>query len=309
VSGACGANHQAQNPLAFGCGPIGGRGLVERSASLAALRAAWEGGIRHFDTAPSYGDGAGERLLGEALRAWPRDEVVVSSKVGRMRMAVVDPYRADAGERREPLFDFAGPAVRRSVVESLDRLGLSWLDIVLVHDPDAHLDLCRAETFPALGRLKAEGVVRSVGVGTTSVPVARRLVAAGVLDVVMIANAWSLTRRDAGVLLDECLAAGVDVLAAAPFDSGLLASPAPDARYLYRAVPPEVLARVRAMAAVCEEHGVRLPQAALQFPLRHRAVRRVVAGMRSSSEVRENLASLATPVPEAVWPLLDQLVT
>jgi D-threo-aldose 1-dehydrogenase len=129
------------------------------------------------------------------------------------------------------------------------------------------------------------------------------------LDVVMIANAWSLTRRDAGVLLDECLAAGVDVLAAAPFDSGLLASPAPDARYLYRAVPPEVLARVRAMASVCEEHGVRLPQAALQFPLRHKAVRRVVAGMRSSREVAENLAMLAAPVPDAVWPLLDQLVT
>jgi D-threo-aldose 1-dehydrogenase len=293
--------------LAFGCGPIGGRGDAGRDESLAALATARERGIRAFDTAPSYRDGAGERLLGEALRAWPRDEVVVSSKVGRVRMAIADPYRADPGARREPVFEFVGGAVRRSVFDSLDRLGLSSLDAVLVHDPDAHLDLALDETFPALDQLKAEGVVRSVGVGTTSVAAARRLVASGVLDVVMIANAWSLTRRDAGVLLDECLAAGIDVLAAAPFDSGLLASP--DARYLYRPAPPEVLAQVRAMAAVCEEHGVRLPQAALQFPLRHKAVRLVVTGMRSAAEVTENLALLAVPVPDEVWPLLDQLVT
>ncbi|TDV57535.1 aldo/keto reductase [Actinophytocola oryzae] len=293
--------------LAFGCGPIGGRGDAGRVESLAALETAWEGGIRHFDTAPSYGDGAGERLLGEALRTWPRHEVVVSSKVGRVRMAIADPYQRASGTRRDPLFDFAGDGVRRGVLGSLGRLGLSFLDTVLVHDPDAHLDLALAETFPTLDRLRSEGVVRSVGVGTTSVTTARRLVAVGVVDVVMIANAWSLTRRQAGVLLDECLAAGVGVLAAAPFDSGLLASS--NARYLYGEAPPEVAARVAAMARVCHDHGVRLPQAALQFPLRHKAVRLVVTGMRSPAEVTENLALLADPVPEEVWPLLDQLVT
>ena len=287
--------------LAFGCGPIGGRGDEGRAESLAALSAAWAGGIRHFDTAPSYGDGAGERLLGELLRRVPRAEVTVSSKVGRVRMAIADPYGTDTA-RREPLFDFTAPAVQRSVAASLDRLGLDRLDVVLVHDPDDHLDITLSETIPALREMPEVG---AVGVGTTSVTTARALL--GVVDVVMIANAWSLTRRDAAGLLDRCAAAGVDVLAAAPFDSGLLADTG--ATYLYREAPADVLARVRVMAAVCEAHGVRLPQAALRFPLRHPAVGRVVAGMRSAAEVRENLALLGAPVPEVLWSALDQLVT
>lgn len=225
-------------------------------------------------------------------------------------MAVADPYGARPGARREPLFDFTSAAVRRGVAESLDRLGTGYLDEVLVHDPDDHLDLAVAETFPVLHELKAAGTVRAVGVGTTSVPTARRLVDLGVVDVVMIANRWSLTRRDAGALLDECAAAGVGVLAAAPFDSGLLATDEPDpgASYLYRPVPEDVLVTVRALARVCREHGVPLPQAALQFPSRHPAVRRVVAGMRSPAEVRRNLALLAAPTPSALWPALDQVV-
>jgi D-threo-aldose 1-dehydrogenase len=295
--------------LGFGCGPIGARGVASRQESLAALAAAWDGGIRHFDVAPSYGDTAGELLLGEALRHWPRAEVTISSKVGRERMAIADPYDRATGTRREPRFDFTGPAIRRSVTASLDRLGTGHLDAVLVHDPDDHLDLALEETFPALEELRAAKVVRSVGVGTTSVTAARRLVELRAVDVVLIAGAWSLTRRDAAGLLDECAAAGVDVLAAAPFDSGLLATDEPDtaARYLYRPVPADVLARVRAMARVCREHGVRLPQAALTFPLRHPAVRRVVAGMRSATEVRQNLALLAAPVPDALWLALDDL--
>lgn len=287
--------------LVFGCGPIGARGDAGWTESMAALSAAWAGGIRHFDTAPSYGDGTGERLLGEALRWWPRDEVAVSTKVGRVRMAIADPYGTDA-TRREPSFDFTATAVKRGVGASLDRLGLDRVDTVFVHDPDDHLEVALAETFPALRELPEVG---AVGVGTTSVATARALL--GVVDVVMIANRWSLTRRDAAGLLDACATRGVEVLAAAPFDSGLLADLG--AKYLYRDAPAEVLARVRVMAAMCEAHGVRLPQAALRFPLRHPAVRRVVAGMRSTTEVRENLASLHTPVPEALWAALDQLVT
>jgi D-threo-aldose 1-dehydrogenase len=284
--------------LAFGCGPIGARG---DASALTALDAAWAGGIRHFDTAPSYGDGVGERLLGEALRMWPRDQVTVSTKVGRQRMAIADPYGNDT-TRREPLFDFTATAVKRGVADSLDRLGLDHLDTVLVHDPDNHLDVALAETFPVLREMPEVG---RVGVGTISVETARELL--GVVDVVMIANRWSLTRRDAAGLLDECAARGVDVLAAAPFDSGLLADPT--AKYLYGEAPADVLARVRVMAAVCESHGVRLPQAALRFPLRHPAVTHVVAGMRSADEVRENLRSLDTPVPGALWTALDQLAT
>lgn len=295
--------------LTFGCGPIGARGDAGRDESLEALRAAWDGGIRHFDTAPSYGDGVGERLLGDALREVPRDAVTVSTKVGRVRMAVANPYVADPGPRCEPAFDFSADAVRSSLAGSLSRLGMHRVDTVFVHDPDDHLDVATNEAFPALERLRAEGVVRSVGVGTTSAATASWLVALGLVDVVMIANAWSLTRRNAASLLDECVDAGIDVLVAAPFDSGLLAGdePDPDARYLYRPVEEKVLARVRRMAQVCRDHGVRLPQAALRFPLRHKAVHQVVAGMRSAAEVRENLAMLSRPVPEELWAALDQV--
>lgn len=293
--------------LAFGCGPIGARGLAGRAESLATLAAAWAGGIRHFDTAPSYGDGVGELLLGEASADWPRSEFTVSTKVGRLRMAIADPYGPDQGVRREPLFDFTEGAVRRSVTASMERLGLDHIDLVLVHDPDSHLDIALAEAFPALRALKADGTIRQVGVGTTSVATARTLV--GAVDTIMIANAWSLTRRGAEPLLDECVLAGVGVLAAAPFDSGLLANDEPDVTtsYLYRQAPGDVLTRVREMARVCAAHGVRLPQAALRFPLRHPAVRAVVAGMRSPAEVRENIALLAAPVPDELWPALDRL--
>ncbi|KAA9157621.1 aldo/keto reductase [Amycolatopsis acidicola] len=291
--------------LAFGCGPIGGAGSRHHDEALATLIAAWEGGVRWFDTAPSYGDGRGERLLGQALRRWPREGIRVSTKVGRVRMAIADPYTEPDGPRREPLFDFTAAGVRKSVLRSLRRLGVERLDTVLVHDPDAHLRVVLDETFPELLRLREEGLVGAIGVGTTSVETARALLER--VDVVMIAGAWSLTRRDALPLLDECLAAGVDVLAAAPFDSGLLAADEPDAtaRYLYRAVSPEVLGRVRELARVCRAHGVRLPQAALAFPLRHPAVRQVVAGMRCRDEVHQNLGLLAEPVPEALWAELD----
>lgn len=293
--------------LAFGCGPIGARGLSGRDESLAALAAAWALGIRHFDTAPSYGDGVGELMLGEAAARWPRSEYTVSTKVGRLRMAIADPYGPHRGSPRQALFDFTAGAVRRSITASLERLGIDHIDLVLVHDPDAHLDIARAETFPALQELQATGTVGRIGVGTTSVPVARELI--GVIDTIMIANEWSLTRRGAAPLLDECATAGVDVLAAAPFDSGLLAHDEPDAAtsYLYRQAPSDILDRVRAMARVCAEHGVRLPQAALRFPLRHPAVRAVVTGMRSAAEVRENVESLATPMPARLWAALDSL--
>ena len=295
--------------LAFGCGPAGGAGPQHREEALAALVTAWEGGVRWFDTAPSYGDGHGEELLGEALRRLPRSGVRVSTKVGRVRMAISDPYRAADGPRREPLFDFTAAGVRDSVARSVRRLGVEHLDAVLVHDPENHLEQALDEAFPALRRLRDEGVVGSVGVGTTSVPAARRLVAVGAVDTVMIAGAWSLTRREAAPLLEECREAGVGVLAAAPFDSGLLASdhPGPSARYLYRAAPQDVLERVRTMARVCRAHGTRLPQAALWFPLRHPAVRLVVAGMCTRSEVRQNLRWLAEPPPEALWEELDAL--
>ncbi|MEU8639425.1 aldo/keto reductase [Amycolatopsis sp. NPDC048633] len=275
--------------IAFGCGPL---------QAGAALDAAWEGGIRHFDTAPSYGDGVAEELLGRAVHRWP--DVRVSTKVGRVRMAVADPYGDPDGPRREPLFDFRAEAVRASVLRSRSRL--RRLDTVLVHDPDAAVDLVLEETLPALRELRDEGVLRAIGVGTTSVATARRLVPH--VDVVMIAGAWSLTRREAAPLLDECLDAGVEVLAAAPFDSGLLAtdSPAADARYLYRAASAEVVELARRMADVCRDHGVSLPQAALWFPLRHPAVSTVVAGMRTAAEVHRNLRLMARPVPEALWP-------
>ncbi|TXK38971.1 aldo/keto reductase [Nonomuraea sp. C10] len=304
--------------LCFGCGPIGGLAAAggdtgpERAEEIAvaAVEAAWECGLRSFDTAPSYGDGAAERLLGTALRGLPRDRFTVSGKVGRRTMAIADPYRLDgAAARREPRFDFTAAVVRRTVETSLERLGFDRLDTVFLHDPDDLLGPALDEAVPALRDLRRAGAVGAIGVGTTRPRAAEALVAAGAVDTVMIAGEWNLLRRSAATLLARCHEAGVPVLAAAPYASGLLAvaRPGPGLPYLYRAPSPWLLEAAGRMADCCRRHGAELPQAAIQFPLRHPAVTQVVVGMRDAGEVVANAARFTTDLPEALWAELDTL--
>jgi D-threo-aldose 1-dehydrogenase len=270
---------------------------VTDEQAAAAVDEAWRLGIRYFDTAPFYGDGLSERRLGAALADRPRRELAVSTKVGRL---VVD------GEIRQ---DYSREGVLRSLEDSRARTGLDFFDLVLVHDPEDHIPEALAAAVPALCELRDEGAIGAVGVGTNVPSTATELLRHGGLDAVMLAGRWTLVDRSGGEVLHACAARGVAVLAAAPFNSGLLAEPEPreTATFDYRPAPPERLERARAAAEVCRGHGVELPAAALQFPLRHPAVAAVVAGLASDAEARAAWERVQAPVPDAAWAELEAL--
>ncbi|MCL1869134.1 MAG: aldo/keto reductase [Promicromonosporaceae bacterium] len=300
--------------LGFGAAPIGNLAHpVDPDEAAAAVDAAWDAGIRYFDTAPHYGLGLSERRLGAALAGRPRDEYVVSTKVGRLLVPNPHPRGSDldAGGFAVPdtlvrELDYSADGVRRSLESSLERLGLDRVDVVLVHDPDDHVDQAVAETIPALVRLRDEGVVGAVGVGMNQWQAPLRMVRETDLDVVMLAGRWTLLDRTGEPLLDAAAERGVSVLAAAPYNSGLLArdEPPATATFNYAQAPDAVLESARALARTAREHGVRLPQAALQFPLRHPAVVSVVTGMRRAAHVTEAAALLREAVPGAAWEAL-----
>jgi D-threo-aldose 1-dehydrogenase len=300
--------------LGFGTAPIGNLyAEVSDEQAEAALAAAWEGGIRYFDTAPHYGLGLAERRLGLGLRAMARDEVAISTKVGRLLQPNPFPVGSDLGAggfavpddlvRRR---DYSADGVRRSLESSLERLGLDRVDLVYVHDPTDHLESALGEAIPALVALREQGVVGAVGVGMNLVEPLRRFVAESPIDTVLVAGRYTLIDRSAGALLEECADRGVRVVAAAPFNSGLLARDEPPAQatFDYGPAPDDVLAAARDCAQVCAAHGVLLPAAALQFPLRHPAVTCVLAGMRSAAEVRDAIAWSQAALPDALWDAL-----
>lgn len=297
-------------PNAFGVAPLANLGHEVSDAQAAeALEAAWAAGVRYFDTAPHYGMGLGERRLGEFLRAKPREEFVLSTKVGRLLVdGPDDPRPDDEGfavtttlRRRR---DYSQDGVRRSLEESLERMGLDRVDVVFVHDPDDSFADALDGAFPALDSLRREGVIGSYGAGMNQQEMLARFVRDTDLDVVMCAGRYTLLEQGA---LDELLPAAqereVSVVAAAVFNSGLLARDRPPAgvTYDYAPAPPALLERVNAIADVCEGHGVSLPAAALQFALGHPAVATVCTGARSAEQVQRNAALFDVPIPEQLW--------
>jgi len=278
--------------------------------AAAAIGQAWASGIRYFDTAPHYGLGLSESRLGAVLRSWPRSEFVLSTKVGRLLEANPAPTGSDMAtggfavpDRLRRRFDFSAAGVRRSLEDSLTRLGLDRVDIVYVHDPDSHVAEAISGAIPELVRMREEGIIDAAGVGMNQWQAPLRMIRETDLDVVMLAGRWTLLDRSGAPLLAECAARGVAVVAAAPYNSGLLAQPWPpdDAHFNYGPAGPALLARARALAEVCARHGVDLPTAAAQFPLRHPAVATVVSGMRTAGQVDTTLTRLTTPVPDALW--------
>lgn len=305
-------------PLGFGGAPIANLYRETDAATAAeAMSAAWEGGVRYFDTAPHYGLGLSELRLGAMLRGRPRHEFTISTKVGRLLVPNPEPTGSDleAGGFDVPddqmrVRDYTRDGVLRSIESSLERLGLDRIDIVYVHDPEDHMDTAVAEAVPVLLSLREQGVVGAVGAGMNFVEPLRRFVAETDIDVVMLAGRWTLVDRSGESLLSECLAAGVAVVAAAPFNSGLLSRPEPpdDARFDYGPAPPEVLEAARRCARVCKRWDTELPAAALQFPLRHPAVVSVVAGMRTAAQVEQSLAWMEAAIDERLWAELPPAV-
>ena len=297
--------------LAFGGASLGNlyRETSDAEARL-AVDAAWDGAVRYYDTAPHYGLGLSERRLGGALAGRPRDGYTLSTKVGRLLVPNPAPSGSDlaSGGFAVPddlvrRFDFSRDGVLRSLESSLRRLGVSRIDIAYVHDPDEHMDQAITEAIPALAELRGQGVIGAVGVGMNQWQAPLRMIQETDLDVVMLAGRWTLLDRSGAPLLAACAERDVAVVAAAPYNSGLLARdwPEADMHFDYGRPPQEILARARSLAGICRRHGTRLPAAALQFPLRHPAVTSVAAGLRTAGEADSALQLLAEPVSEAAW--------
>ncbi|MGI5190398.1 aldo/keto reductase [Promicromonospora sp. CA-289599] len=296
--------------LGFGAATLGnlGRAMTDEDATATVDRA-WERGIRYFDTAPHYGLGLSERRLGAALQGRPRAEFVVSTKVGRRLEPNPSPTPLDDDGFLVPgdvhrVWDFSRDGVRRSIDASLERLGLDHVDIAYAHDPDQHSPESGRQALEALADLRAEGVVRAVGVGTNAPHKVPGLFTPGLADVVMVAGRYTLLEQSGlRSALEPARAGGVAVVVAAVFNSGLLSRPWPpdDARYEYGPAPADVLARARRLAEVCERHGTTLPAAAVELPLLHPAVAAVALGARDAAQIDANLDRHDEGVPAELW--------
>lgn len=308
-----GASQVPVTELAFGGAPIGNLFTpVDDDAAAAAVDAAWAGGIRTFDTAPHYGLGLSERRLGAALAHRPRAEYVISTKVGRLLTDAVAAPGPDAEgfaveSRCQRVFDFSADGVRRSLEDSLTRLGLDRVDIALIHDPDDHGEQAIRDAYPALERLRAEGCVRAIGVGMNQAPMLTRFVTDTDIDVVLVAGRYTLLDQSAAdSLLPAALDRGVGVIVGGVFNSGLLAGPAAGATFDYKVAPHALIARAQDLAAVCARFGVPLRAAAARFPLRHPAVASVLIGARSAAEITDAIRLRATDIPAGLWTALAQ---
>jgi D-threo-aldose 1-dehydrogenase len=290
---------------------------VSHDEALGAVAAAYDAGLRYFDTAPLYGHGLSERRMGEGLRRRPRETFVLSTKVGRrLEPRAPDAVRGGAYVELppyQPVFDYSGDGVRRSVEESLARLGLARVDVLYIHDVDrwTHGDdqprryrEALVGAYPALDRLRREGRVRAIGVGVNEWEVCEAWARDADVDLFLLAGRYTLLEQGAlETFLPLCERRGIGVVIGGPFNSGILATgPEPGATYDYRPAPAKILERVDRLARVCRAHGVPLAAAALQFPLAHPAVASVIPGARSAAEVTRNLALLAHRIPAGLWP-------
>lgn len=302
--------------LGYGAANVGNlfRALTD-DESTAILHAAWDEGIRYFDTAPHYGLGLSERRLGAFLATKPRDDYVISTKVGRLlqpnpagaeTLDLANDFIVLADLHR--VWDFSVDGIRRSVEDSLVRTGLDRFDVLYLHDPERHdLSLGLDFALPALATLRAEGMVDAIGVGSMNTDALLASVRTGILDLLMVAGRYTLAEQPALVeVVPACLAHGVGIVNASVFNSGLLATDEPgvNARYDYGDAPSELLTRVQAIATVCRDFGVSLPAAALQYTLRDEAVEAVVVGGSRPEQLHQNAGHMRTHIPAELWQAL-----
>ena len=306
---------------------LGGTGLgnmyraVDTEAAVATVHAAFAAGIRYFDTAPVYGFGLSETRLGEAVRGLPRNEIVISSKIGYDLVPIppedLKPTLWDAPPAMRADFDYSRDAVLRSLEGSLKRLGVDAIDMVSIHDPDEALHFAPGEdpyarsrfreamdgAYPVLDDLRSQGVIKAVGVGINQWQMLSDFVVAGQFDYFLLAGRYTLLEQEPlDTLLPLCAQRGTKLIIGGPYNSGILATGAVDgATFNTRTAPPAVLERVRRIAAVCARHDVPVPAAALQFPLAHPLVVSVIPGARSVAELEQNVDYLRVAIPPALW--------
>jgi D-threo-aldose 1-dehydrogenase len=296
------------SPLAFGAAAIGNLFTeVGEEQAHEAVTAAWQRGVRYFDTAPHYGLGLSESRLGAALRAHTRERYTVSTKVGRRLEAfqgggddLANGFAVPATHRR--VWDFSADGVRRTLEASLERLGLDRVDVVYLHDPDDHAEQAFREGYPALEKLRSQGVVGAIGAGMNQAEMLTRFVRDTDVDVVLCAGRYTLLdQRALTELLPEAQKRGTSVVVGGAFNSGLLADPKPGATYNYAQAPTELLDRALRLKSVADRHGTTLRAAALAFCAAHPAVASVLVGTRSAAEVHDCADQFAATVPTAFW--------
>lgn len=315
------------SPLGFGGNALGNLySQVDQADAADAVRVAYDAGVSYFDTAPMYGHGLSERRMGDVLQSLPRDTFVLSTKVGRLLVpyGCTPPPRPSIREGGifaaelpfRPTFDFSYDATMRSFEDSLQRLGMNRIDVLLIHDCDEwsqgsrYVEVLRTVekgAVRALERLRSDGVISAIGAGVNQPEACERLMDLGPFDCFMLAHRYTLLNQDAiDSFLPRALGEGVSVFAAAPFNTGILATGASDgARYDYMPAPPEIMDKARRIEAICRAHGVPLAAAALRFPLGHPAVVSVVAGSRSGAEAAQQAAWMAEPIPTVLWAQLQ----
>jgi D-threo-aldose 1-dehydrogenase len=298
--------------LGYGAAALGNLyRAIDDAQAVETLDTVWDLGIRYFDTAPHYGLGLSERRLGNYLAGKPRDEFVISTKVGRL----LEPTPERAGEPDDDMFvvpaatkrvwDYSADGIRRSLDESLIRLGLDSVDILYLHDPE---QFGETEQMPGaldtLVALREEGLVKAVGVGTADVGLLRQAIDVADVDLLMVSNRYTLLDHSVTAeVAPLCRERGIGIVSAAVFNSGLLATPQPqaDSHFEYGQVPTEIFQRATKLAEICTAHGVELPAAALQFGLRDEAVVNVTVGSGRGAQMRQNYERITADIPAALW--------
>jgi D-threo-aldose 1-dehydrogenase len=306
--------------LGFGTAPLGNlyKAVTDEEAQ-AVLQAAWDSGVRYFDTAPLYGLGMSERRVGNFLRGKNRDDYILSTKAGRV-LKVCPPEQKtgigkffDTPDRRE-VYDYSYDGVMRSFEASFERTGLDRFDILFVHDvdifthgskeaSDARIEEFMKGGYYAMLSLRDQGVIKAFGGGINEWQVCQTLAERGDFDLFLLAGRYTLLEQEALTsFLPLCEQRGIGIVLGGPYNSGILArGPSEDAQYNYSNAPQDVINRVRRINAICAKHGVRMIEAALNFPLRHPAVVSVIPGGQSVAEVQSNRAILGKEIPQALW--------
>jgi D-threo-aldose 1-dehydrogenase len=286
----------------------------------ATVTTAFDAGVRFVDTAPFYGHGWSEHRVGEALRGYKRDDIVLSTKIGRL-LKPKDPGKGgiDGGVFAavlpfDPVFDYSYDGVMRSVEDSLQRLGTHRIDVLLIHDVDRWThgseeaaDRRRKEVleggYKAMVKLRESGAVGAIGAGLNEWDSCQKLAEASDLDCFLLAGRYSLLEQESlKTFLPLCQKRGIGIFLGGPYNTGILATGAvPGAMYNYAPAKPDILERVRKLEAVCQRHKVTLASAALQFPLAHPAVCSVIPGAKTAAEVKRNIATIEAPIPRDFW--------
>ena len=306
--------------LGMGTAPLGNlyRAISDDEAH-AVLERAWEAGVRYYDTAPLYGFGLAETRLNRFLRDKPREDYVLSTKVGRLLHPCPPEARTGIGKwfdvpSRREIYDYSYDGVMRSIEASMERLGVDRVDMLFVHDIDvpnhgsreavlAKCDQLMAGGYHALERLRSEGTIKAFGAGVNEWEVCQHLAERGDFDLFLLAGRYTLLEQEAlNSFLPLAQSRGIGIITGGPYNSGILATgPVKGAYYNYDEAPTEILEKVRQIESLCKDHGVRLVDAAFQFPLLHPTTLSVIPGGQGQGEMESNIEAARAKIPPALW--------